>query len=230
MNIIGDNMEGAIGLIVSGNDDFRRVVLLTFRVSGTATLLATVVGVPVGIVLGRRRFIGQKLILSVWNALLGLPPVVVGLWLTMLFWRTGPLGFLNILYTPKAMVIAQFCIALPEVVVFTAVTFSTIPDNFFRQVKALGASTLQTFMLLFREVRLGMLSAIIAGFGAAVSEVGASLMLGGNIYRETRVMTTTILLEVERGNFTLAIALSMLLMFLSFVVVAVLTYWQRRGY
>jgi tungstate transport system permease protein len=230
MNFIVDGLKEAFKLIISGDEDFWRIVFLTIRVSGSATLGAALLGIPLGIVLGRWRFVGQKLILGVFNTLLGLPPVVAGLWLTMLLWRTGPFGSLQLLYTPKAMILAQFCIALPELVVFTAVAFSNISDSFFHQAKALGANSLQILFLLFREVRLGILAAVIAGFGAAVSEVGASIMVGGNIYRETRVLTTSILLEVERGNFALAIALSFILMIIAFSVVSILTLWQRKGY
>jgi tungstate transport system permease protein len=230
MDFIVDGLREAFNLAISGNDDFWLIVFLTMRVSGTATLCAALAGIPVGIILGRWRFTGQRFILSIFNTLLGLPPVVVGLWLTMFLWRTGPFGSLHLLYTPKAMILAQFCIALPEIIVFTAVAFSNISDDFFYQAKALGANSFQILYLLFKEVRLGILAAVIAAFGAAVFEVGASIMVGGNIYRETRVLTTSILLEVERGNFALAIALSFVLMIIAFSVVGILTLWQRKGY
>ncbi|ABB15296.1 ABC transporter permease [Carboxydothermus hydrogenoformans] len=230
MEFIWEGIKESIRLILTGDPELYQILHLTLNVSLTATLLAAIVGLPIGAFLGGKKFWGQKIILGIFNALLGLPPVVVGLWLTMFLWRSGPLGNLNLLYTPKAMILAQFCIALPEVIVFTAVAFSQISENFFRQVKALGANRYQQLYLLLKEVRLGLLAAVIAGFGAAISEVGASIMVGGNIYQETRVLTTSILLEVGRGNFGLAIGLSIILMLISFIVVGTLTYWQRKGY
>jgi len=230
MEFIWEGIKESIRLIFTGDPELYQILHLTLKVSLTATLFAAIVGLPIGAFLGRKKFWGQKIILGIFNALLGLPPVVVGLWLTLFLWRSGPLGNLNLLYTPKAMILAQFCIALPEVIVFTAVAFSQISENFFRQVKALGANRKQQFYLLLKEVRLGLLAAVIAGFGAAISEVGASLMVGGNIYQETRVLTTSILLEVGRGNFGLAIGLSIILMLISFIIVGILTYWQRKGY
>ncbi|GAV26404.1 tungstate transporter permease [Carboxydothermus islandicus] len=230
MEFIWEGIKESIRLILTGDPELYQILHLTLKVSLTATLFAAIVGLPIGAFLGRKKFWGQKVILGIFNAFLGLPPVVVGLWLTMFLWRSGPLGNLNLLYTPKAMILAQFCIALPEVIVFTAVAFSQISENFFRQVKALGANRSQQLYLLLKEVRLGLLAAVIAGFGAAISEVGASLMVGGNIYQETRVLTTSILLEVGRGNFGLAIGLSIILMLISFIVVGILTYWQRKGY
>jgi tungstate transport system permease protein len=198
-------------------------------VSGVATALSLVIGIPAGTMLGLSRFPGRRILLALVNAGMGAPPVVVGLVVTIFFWRTGPLGILSLIYTPGAMIIAQFIIAVPIVIGFTTATIQQLDPKLRLQILALGASNVQMVWLLLREARLPLLAAVMAGFGAVISEVGASQMVGGNITNQTRVMTTAIVGEVSKGDFALAMAFSVLLMILVLLVNYVLTVIQQRG-
>jgi tungstate transport system permease protein len=160
---------------------------------------------------------------------MGLPPVVVGLFVSIFLWRSGPLGFLELLYTPTAMILAQLVIAAPVVTGLTAAAIQQLNPRLRMQLMGLGASRLQVVYLLLKEARLPLLAALMAGFGAVISEIGASMMVGGNISRQTRVLTTATVLETSRGNFDMAIALSLLLMLLTFGVNVTLTWIQQRG-
>jgi tungstate transport system permease protein len=202
---------------------------LSLRVSLTAVALSLVLGVPAGTVLALTRFPGRSVVVSLVNTGMGLPPVVVGLFVSMLLWRSGPLGFLELLYTPGAIVVAQLVIALPVVVGLTLAAVQQIPPEFRLQVLGLGASRAQLLVVLLREARLPMLAALMAAFGAVISEVGASMMVGGNIRGQTRVLTTATVLETGKGNFDAAIALSVLLLGLTFLVTMGLTFAQQRG-
>jgi tungstate transport system permease protein len=175
------------------------------------------------------RFPGRGLVVALVNTGMGLPPVVVGLVVSIMLWRSGPLGALELLYTPTAIVVAQFVIAVPVVTGLTLAAVQQIPERFRLQVQALGASRLQLLGILIREARLPLLAALMAGFGAVISEVGASLMVGGNIRGQTRVLTTATVLETSKGNFDVAIALSILLLTLTFLVNWALTWIQQRG-
>ncbi|HXG42131.1 MAG TPA: ABC transporter permease [Dehalococcoidia bacterium] len=228
MDLLWDGIRGAFRLLVDLDPEVLRVTALTLLVSGLATLVATALGVAVGSVLALASFPGRRLALALVNTGMGLPPVAVGLLVAVLLWRSGPLGALGLIYTPAAMVIAQAVIALPIVTGFTAAAIGSLHPHLRLQVLALGASRWQALLLLLREARLPLLAAIMAGFGAAISEVGASLMVGGNIEGETRVLTTAIVLETSRGNFDLAIALSLLLLALVFAVNLLLTTVQQR--
>ena len=183
---------------------------------------------PLGVGLALTRFPGRGLVVSLVNTGMGLPPVVVGLFVSILLWRSGPLGFLELLYTPSAIVLAQLVIAAPVVTGLTLAAVQQVPDAFRLQMLALGASRLQLVLVLTREARLPMLAALMAGFGAVISEVGASLMVGGNIRGQTRVLTTATVLETGKGNFDVAIALSVLLLALTFLVNWALTWIQQR--
>jgi tungstate transport system permease protein len=191
-------------------------------------LLSLILGVPVGLLLGLVRFPGRQFVVSLVNAGMGLPPVVVGLWVTLLLWRNGSLGFLGALYTPGAMVAAQVLIAAPKVAGLTMAGIMQLNPKLHLQIKALGASRWQQVLLLVQEARLSILAAIIAGFGAVVAEVGASMAVGGNMVGSTRVLSTAILFEINRGNFDVAIALSLMLLLLSYVVTLGLTLIQQR--
>lgn len=205
-----------------------RITALTGKVSGTATFLALIVGVPVGAYLGLYDFPGRKLLVSVINAAMGLPPVVVGLWVSIFLWRNGPLGFLGLMFTPAAMIIAQFIIAAPVVAGVTLAGIQQINPKLIMQLQSLGATRSQLMWLALRESRLSLLAALMAGFGAAVSEVGASMMVGGNILGYSRVLTTAISMEVSRGEFEMAMALSFVLLALSYSASYVLTSIQQR--
>lgn len=219
----------ALEKIFSLDRELLNVSLLTCKVSGAATLISVVLGLPLGFVLSLTDFPGKRFVISTVNMGMGLPPVVVGLVVSLFLWRDGPLGFLELIYTPAAMVLAQAIIATPLVAAFTLAALQQVRDRYSLQVAALGATPWQEFWLLVREARRGILAAIIAGFGAVVSEVGASMMVGGNIKGETRVLTTAIVMEVSRGRFADAIALSLVLLFLLFAAVFLLTWLQQGG-
>jgi tungstate transport system permease protein len=227
MQLIWDGLVRAVGLMWSGDPEVLGVTWLSLRLSATATLLSLVVGIPLGTLLALVRFPGRRLVVALVNTGMGLPPVVVGLFISILLWRNGPLGFLELLYTPAAIVLAQFVIAAPLVIGLTLAAVQQIPERFRLQMQALGASRGQLLWVLVREARLLLLAALMAGFGAVISEVGASLMVGGNIRGQTRVLTTATVLETGKGNFDVAIALSVILLALTFVVNWALTAVQQ---
>jgi len=219
----------AFELIVHLDQTLFRIILLSLKVSGTALFIATVIGVPVGALLGLKRFPCRDLAISMVNTLMGLPPVVVGLFVYILLSRKGPLGFMGLLYSPSAMIVAQTILALPIV---SALCHSAIVnvDLVIRQAaRTLGATENQETLAVIHEARYGIFSAVIAAFGRVMAEVGAILIVGGNIAGYTRVMTTTIALETDKGNFELAIALGIILISLSFTINAILHYVQRKG-
>ena len=198
------------------------VLWLSLRVSGTALLLGALAGVPLGTWLGLARFRGRRLLTAVVYTGMGLPPVVVGLAVYLLLSRSGPLGELGWLFTPRAMVLAQAVIALPIVAGITLSAVAAVPADLAVQVRALGASPWQARRAVLREARAGVLTALAAGFGRTISEVGASLMVGGNIQGHTRVLTTAIVLETGKGEFALALALGGWLLALALAVNAAL--------
>ncbi len=219
----------AFNLILHVNPELFGIIFLSLKVSGLALLFATVLGLPFGAIVGLKKFPGRALAVSLMNTFMGLPPVVVGLFVYLVLSRRGPMGFLGLLYTPSAMIIAQTILAVPIV---TALCYSAIVsvDPIIRQAaRTLGATPLQETAALIREARYGILSAIIAAFGRVSAEVGSILIVGGNIAGYTRVMTTTIALETDKGNFELALALGMILLLLSFIVNAALHWVQKRG-
>jgi tungstate transport system permease protein len=223
-----DGLREAIRLILSGDSYLRDVAFRTIVVSGSATLFAMAAGVPLGYWLARGRFRGRTLLLSAVNTGMGMPPVVVGLVVWLMLVRSGPLGGLDLIYTQRAMVIAQFIIAVPLVVGFTAAAMQALPEHLPDLLAVLGAGRLRTLWLLSREANLGLLAAIMAGFGAVVSEVGASMTVGGNIQGSTRVLTTAIVTETSRGQNDRAIGLGIVLLAMAFAVNLVLTLVQQR--
>lgn len=205
------------------------IAWLSLLVSGSAVLLAMLAGLPAAVLLYLKKFPGKRLITALVNTGMGLPPVVVGLLVAVLFWRTGPLGFLGMMYTPAAMVIAQFIIALPLVVGLSLAAFEQVDPEVLLQARALGASGFQSVLVLFRESRMGQLAAIIAAFGGVISEVGAVMMVGGNLKGYTRVLTTAIVQETRMGNLRSAVYLALILLVLSFSINLFLTSLQRKG-
>jgi tungstate transport system permease protein len=201
----------------------------TLAVSGGALVVAVALGLPLGLLLGGRRFAGRGLTVAVVNAAMGLPPVVVGLVVALLLWRSGPLGSLGLMYTPAAMVIAQVAIALPLVVGLSHAAVGSLGAEWRLQVRALGVRGPRALWLLLRETKLGLLAAVIAALGGILSEVGAVMMVGGNLEGETRVLTTGILMYTQMGRFDEALALSALLLGLSFVLAGTLTAVQQAG-
>lgn len=204
------------------------IALRTILVSGAATSLAILVGVPIGYAIARRSFRGRTLLLGFVNTGMGMPPVVVGLVVWLLLVRSGPLGDLGLIYSRRAMVLAQFLIATPIVVGFTTASFQALPPRLPDLLTVLGAGRIRMLWLLAREVKLGLLVAIMAAFGAIVSEVGASMVVGGNLEGSTRVLTTAIVTETSRGEVERALALGLVLLGLSFLVNLTLTVVQQR--
>jgi tungstate transport system permease protein len=229
VDLIWEGLREAVRLLISGDRQVWEITLRSLLVSGTATLVALLLGVPLGLLLASARMPGRPALLGLVNTGMGLPPVVVGLVTVILLWRTGPLGGLRLLYTPAALVIAQAALSLPVIAGFTAAAIQAHDPRLRLQLLGLGASRLQTAWLLVCETRLLLLAAVMAGFGAAISEVGASMQVGGNIQGRTRVLTTTIVLESGRGNFEVALALGVILLLLAFTVTLALTLIQQRA-
>jgi len=228
MDVLLGGIAEAIRLLVTGDAEVLRITLLSLEVSIAAVGLSLLIGIPLGTILALARFPGRALLVSLINTGMGLPPVVVGLFVSIVLWRSGPLGFLGLLYTPTAIVIAQFVIAVPIVTGLTLAAVQQIPAEFRLQMLGLGASRTQMLWVLLIEARLPMLAALMAGFGGVISEVGASMMVGGNIRGQTRVLTTATVLETGKGNFDIAIALSLLLLLITFLVNWALTWLQQR--
>jgi tungstate transport system permease protein len=228
MSLVFDGLRQAVALLLSGDPEVWRILALSLQVSGTATLISLLIGVPLGTGLALARFPGRGLVVSLVNTGMGVPPVVVGLFVSILLWRSGPLGALEVLYTPAAIVVAQAAIAAPIVTGITLAAVQSVPETFRLQLLGLGASRTQMVGQVLREARLPMLAAVMAGFGGVISEIGASLMVGGNIKGQTRTLTTAMVLETSKGNFEVAIALAILLLVLVFLVNWALTWIQQR--
>ena len=207
---------------MSGDHDLAEIVLLSFQVSGFALILSTVIGIPLGAYMGLSRFSGRGFVTALLYTGMGFPPVVVGLFVYLLLSRSGPLGSFNsalipALFTPGAMIFAQTIIAFPLVAGFTMAAVLAVDPNLRLQVEALGATPLQSTLAILGEARVGVIVAVVAGFGGIISEVGAVMLVGGNVDHSTRVLTTAIVLETRRGNFDLAIALGIILLALAFL-------------
>jgi len=215
-------------MLLTGDPEVFQITFLTLRVSGTATLISLLIGVPLGTLLALTNFPGRRFFISIVNTGMGLPPVVAGLWISMFLWRAGPLGSLDLMYTPTAIIIAQAVIASPIVVALTSAAIQQIDPKLRLQIKALGATKLQYLWFLIKEARFSLLAAVIAGFGAVVSEVGASMMVGGNVKGLSRVLTTATVMEVSKGNFDVAIALSAILVLLAYLTTLGLTILQQK--
>jgi len=205
------------------------ITLRTLAICGAALLVSLALGLPLGIALGRRHFGGRVALVSLVNSGMGAPPVVVGLVVALLLWRHGPLGVLHLMYTPVAMVVAQIVIALPLVVGITLAAVGALDEDWELQVRTLGLPPRWRLWLLLREIRLGLLAAVIAAMGGILSEVGAALMVGANLEGETRVLTTAIVMYVGMGEYEMAIGLAAVLMGLMLVLTGVLTAVQQSG-
>lgn len=229
MSIYTDAFSEGFRLLLSGTFDVWTIVVTSLRVSGTAVMLAVLIGIPAGYWLGTRRSAGRWILIVLANAGMGLPPVVVGLVVAMTLSRRGPLGDLDLLYSRPAMVIAQVVISLPLVVAISAAAVAAVPRELRLQARSLGASPVQEAALALKEARLGLLAAVAAGFGAVISEVGAVMMVGGNLAGQTRVMTTAIVQFTRMGRYGPALALGIVLMTLVVLVNAVLTTFQTSA-
>jgi len=228
MDLILEGIKKAIWLLITFDPEVLGVTWLSLKVSGLATFISLFIGVSLGTIVALTRFPGRRLVVSLINTGMGVPPVVVGLFVTIFLWRNGPLGILELLYTPTAIIIAQAVIATPIVTGITLASIQKLPESLRLQILALGATRLQMIWMLIKEARLPLLAAVMAGFGGVISEVGASIMVGGNIKGYTRVLTTATVMETGRGNFDIAIALGVILLFFSFCINAVLTSIQQR--
>jgi tungstate transport system permease protein len=229
MGIIVDGIKQAFLLLIHGDKQMLQIAWLSLVVSGTATILSLLIGIPLGSILGLAKFPGRRVVVSLVNTGMGAPPVVVGLIVSIFLWRQGLLGFLHLMYSPGAMIIAQFIIAFPIVAGFTLAAMQQLDPKLRLQITALGVSKIQMVWQLLLEARLPLMAAVMAGFGAVISEVGASMMVGANITGQTRVMTTAIVGENSKGNFALAIALSVILMAIVYLVTLLLTMIQQRN-
>ncbi len=227
-------MLDAFKLIFEGSSSLYEIVLLSLRVSGIALVLSTLIGIPLGAVLGLGRFPGRRLMVAFMYTGMGFPPVVIGLFVYLLLSRSGPLGQIDSrwipdLFTPGAMVIAQSIIAFPLVAGFTMAAVLGVDQGLRQQVRSLGATDWQTTVAVLTEARIGVIVSIIAGFGGIISEVGAVMLVGGNIEGRTRVLTTAIVLESRQGNFDLALALGAILLLITFVINVVMLRLQGKA-
>jgi tungstate transport system permease protein len=205
-------------LLFGGDSELWRIIALSLRVSGLALLFSTLLGIPLGAFLGMHKFAGRRLVVALVYTGMGFPPVVIGLLVYLLLSRAGPLGFLSWLFTPNAMVLAQTIISFPLVAGFTMAAVLGVDPALRVQVRSLGATPAQETRAMLWEARTGVIVSVIAGFGSIISEVGAVMLVGGNIQGSTRVLTTAIVLETRKGNFDLALALSVVLLMISFLI------------
>lgn len=229
MDVLWDSLRDAFTLLTGGDRETYEILVRSLLISLSATALATAVGVPLAALIVFTRYPGRRTVHTLVNTGMGVPTVVIGLVVMVFLWRSGPLGSLELLYTPAAMVIAQTMIGLPLVIGISAAALAHVDPDFRTQMQGLGAGRLRSLWTVAVEARLPLLAAVMAAFGAAVSEVGAALMVGGNIRGETRVLTTASVLESSKGNFGRALAYGILLLVLAFAVTLVLTLIQQRG-
>ena len=229
MSSILEGFSQAFSLILNLDAELLGIILLSIKVSGTALLISTIIGLPIGALLGLRKIPLQESVITILNTFMGLPPVVVGLFVYLLLSRSGPLGFLSLLYTPGAMIVAQSILAFPIVAALCHAAIAGVDPVVRQAARTLGASSLQVSLTVVREARYGIMSAIIAAFGRVMAEVGAILIVGGNIAGYTRVMTTTIALETDKGNFELALALGIILLAISLMINTALHGIQKKG-
>jgi len=228
MALIFEGIKKAFYLLITFDPEVIGITLLSLQVSGTATLVSLFIGISIGTTVALSKFQGRRIVVSLINTGMALPPVVVGLFVTIFLWRNGPLGVLGILYTPTAMIIAQAVIATPIVMGITLAAIQQLPQKLRLQILALGATRIQMVWMLIKEAKLPLLAAVMAGFGGVISEVGASIMVGGNIKGYSRVLTTATVMETSRGNFEIAIALGIILLLLAYFINLILTQIQQR--
>lgn len=215
-------------MIFTANPEVLAIVKLSLVVSLLATAVSVLIGVPLGSIIALKKFPFKKIVISLVNTGMGLPPVVVGLFVMLFLSRNGPLSFLGWLYTPMGMILAQMIIATPIITGLSMSAMQSVDPKFYQQILSLGANEWQALIVCLKEIRLSILAAVIAGFGSIISEVGAVMIVGGNIRHQTRVLTTAIVLETHMGNFDLAIALGLILLCLSFLINSALTFIQQQ--
>ncbi|NOD45960.1 MULTISPECIES: ABC transporter permease [unclassified Ruegeria] len=223
MQSFASEFNSAISLILHGDSELWAIVLLSLKVSLFAVLISALIGMPVGAALAVARFPGRRILIVLMNALMGFPPVVVGLLVYLMLSRSGPLGVLQLLYTPTAMIIAQVVLVTPIVAALTRQVIEMLAEEYSEQLRSLGVSRLASVPVLLWDARLALVTALLAGFGRAIAEVGAVIIVGGNINHVTRVMTTTIALETSKGNLALALALGAILIGIAVAVNAMVS-------
>jgi tungstate transport system permease protein len=228
MDLILEGLKKAFWLLITFDPEVMSITFLSLQVSGSATLISLFIGISIGTAVALSKFPGRRIVVSLINTGMALPPVVVGLFVTIFLWRNGPLGVLGVLYTPTAMIIAQTVIATPIVMGITLAAIQQLPQKLRLQILALGATRIQMVWILIKEAKLPLLAAVMAGFGGVISEVGASIMVGGNIKGYSRVLTTATVMETSRGNFEIAIALGIILLLLAYIINLILTQIQQR--
>lgn len=228
MGFILDGLIKGFSLLVNGDAEVYSIVRLSLSVSVLATAVSVAIGVPLGALIAIKKFPMKKIAISLVNTGMGLPPVVVGLMAMLLLSRNGPLGFLGWLYTPAGMVLAQVIIAAPVVTGLSLSAMQSLDRKFYLQMLTLGAGQWQALWVCLKEVKLSILAAVIAGFGSIISEVGAVMIVGGNIRHQTRVLTTATVMETQMGNFDTAIALGLILLSLTFLINMALTFIQQQ--
>ncbi len=224
---MAEDILTSLVLLITGDWHVYQIIGLSLLVSGTAILVAAMVGIPAGAILALTQFPGRRLIVLLLNTLMGLPPVVLGLALYLFLSRRGPLGFLGLLFTPTAMILAQTMLALPIVAALSASAVRAVHPAVRETALLLGATPRQAAWMVVREARSNLVAAVMAGFGRVAAEVGAVMIVGGNISGQTRVMTTAIVMETAKGNFALAMALGIVLLTLSFLINLLL--WRLQG-
>nr|WP_321253464.1 ABC transporter permease [uncultured Ruegeria sp.] len=229
MQDFASEFSKAMALILNGDAELWAIVLLSLRVSIFAVLISAAIGMPLGAALAVARFPGRRVLIVLMNALMGLPPVVVGLLVYLMLSRSGPLGFLQLLYTPTAMIIAQVVLVTPIVAALTRQVVEMLAEEYSEQLRSLGVSRLASVPVLLWDARLALVTALLAGFGRAIAEVGAVIIVGGNINHVTRVMTTTIALETSKGNLALALALGAILIGIAVAVNAMVSALSLRA-
>lgn len=229
MDFIVEGFAQAFSLIIRLDPELLRIILLSLEVSGISLLIASSLGIPAGSILGLASFRGRGFVISLSNTFMGLPPVVVGLFVYLLLSRRGPLGFMGLLYSPSAMITAQTILIFPIITSLCHSAVVGIDPIIRRAALTLGATPFQAALTVVKEARYGIFSGVIAGLGRAMGEVGAILIVGGNIAGYTRVMTTTIALETDKGNFELALAIGIILLILSLLINSGLHLFQRKG-
>jgi len=229
MKFLWDSFLSALLLLWSVNPELVNVVSVSLKVSSSSTIIASLVGIPVGFLIAFREFPGKRLLITVLNTLLALPTVVIGLFVYAFITRRGILGVLNLLYTQKAMVIGQVILIVPIITVFTISAISRIDERYRKTAMTLGANALQTAWVIIREARFAIMAAVIASFGRVIAEVGISMMLGGNAKGFTRTMTTAMALEYDKGEFVLGVALGIVLLTISFGINIFFNYIQGRA-
>lgn len=227
MEIFAEAFVTAWTLVTGGSAELWQIIATTFQVAIVSTVAGMALGTPIGFVLGVMRFRGKRATVALMSTAMAVPPVVIGLLVMMALSRTGPLGFLGLLYSVEAMSIAQTLISAPIIAGLTAVAVASVPYRLRLQARSLGASALQEAILTLREARLGVLAAVATAFGAVIRGVGAVMMVGGNIEGETRVLTTAIVQEARRGEFGMALALGLILLVITFAINAALAWYQH---